>query len=78
MLPDPPVIVRASLCPEVPSIVPSITIFPAPLPPSSVLIVVVPAALRTIFPCVNVRLSFAVLIVGDTPVNRIVFPEAAS
>ena len=76
--PDPPVITSASLCPLVPSIVPSIRIFPAPLPPSSVSIVVVPALLRTMFPPSNVRLSFFVLILGDTPVSNMVSPVAAS
>ena len=76
--PLPPFITSASLSPSVPLIVPSINTFPAPLPPSSVSMVVVPAVLRTMLPPSNVRLSFVVVIVGDAPVNRIVFPAAAS
>ena len=76
--PLPPFITRASLCPLVPSIVPSINTFPPPLPPSSVSMVVVPAVLRTMFPPSKVRLSFVVVIVTSAPVNRIVFPVAAS
>ena len=78
-LPLPLSITRASLSVFVPSIVPSINIFPPPLPPSSVLIVVVPSVLRTIFPPSKVRLLFVVVIVGDAPVNRIeLLPAAAS
>ena len=42
------------------------------------LIVVVPAVLRTIFPPSKVKLSSAVVIETSAPVIRIVSPESAS
>ena len=73
--PDPVVIVKFSAWLLVPSIVPSICSAPPPVP---VLIVVVPALLKTIFPPSKVRLLFAVVIEVLAPVIRIVLPEAAS
>ena len=49
-----------------------------PADPDPVVNVVVPALLRTRFPVLNERSAPPVVIVGDTPVNRIVFPDFAS
>ena len=76
MAPDPLSSASASFCPFVPSIVPA-TVMP-PADPDPVVNVVVPALLRTRFPVLNERSAPPVVIVGDTPVNRIVFPDFAS
>ena len=48
---------------------------PVPVP---VVNVVVPAVLRTIFAVLKDRFPAPVVTVGDAPVNRILFPAAAS